>query len=375
MTLATPPEMRSVVFLVSHSSAGGAQEIWANLAEGFALRGHRVQLMALYPLRDPACRTAPGLAWRYVARRRPKTPWAVAGILLKLAGIMRRDAPDMVFTAMPAANTAAALAGALAGARQRVAISHHSPAETHSRIFNAIDSLTGGLGSVNTVISVSAAVSESLSSKPARYRGKRRTIHNALPPRIENHLATLAAQHAPRTMRRRSVVATGRLAAQKNYPLLIRAARHVPDATFDIIGTGPDEAMLRDLAQVAGVADRVRFVGHRPREEALALLAEGDVFVQASLFEGHSLGLIEAAHLGLPLVVSDVPSQIEGITARDGTLCGLTAGIEEDVKLAGHINSLLDNPQIYAEYSARARRLGAEATYAAMIDAYEELAR
>ena len=97
--------------------------------------------------------------------------------------------------------------------------------------------------------------------------------------------------------------------------------------------------------------------------------------MQASLFEGHSLGLIEAAHLGLPLVVSDVPSQIEGITARDGTLCGLTAGIEEDVKLAGHINSLLDNPQIYAEYSARARRLGAEATYAAMIDAYEELAR
>lgn len=366
---------RPLIFLVSHSSAGGAQEIWSNLAEGFRDRGYDVQLMALYPFRSTVRETAAGLSWSYVVPERPKNPLAMLKMLRSLVAKLRSEEPAIVFTAMPAANVMAPIAAKLAGGSTKVVISHHSPAETHNPILNRVDGLMGSLSSTKAVVSVSNAVSSSLDRKPKAYRVKRKTIHNALPPRIEGLLADLAAQQAPRVARSRTVVATGRLAPQKNYPLLVRAAAHMKDVQIRVTGNGPLEAMLNDLAHKEGVDDRVHFLGHRPREEAMSVLASGDVFVQVSLFEGHSLGLIEAAKLGLPLVVSDVPVQIEGVTAKDGTRCGITVSPTDDVGLAREIMRLLDDPQHYALWAERARKLGEEATYAAMIEAYEELVR
>ncbi|QXT35526.1 glycosyltransferase family 4 protein [Sphingomonas sanguinis] len=366
-------DRRSIIFMVSHSSAGGAQEIWANLAEGFLAKGDNVQLMALYPLRADIRTTSADLPWRYVVERQPKGPLAAARMLGALTALIRREKPDVIFTAMPAANVAAALCARLAGTKTKVITSHHSPVGTHSRVLNGADSLTGSLRSVATVISVSEEVGRSLEAKPAVYRAKRRTVTNAVPPRIEALLARLAAEHAPRIARSRTVVATGRLAEQKNYPLLIRAAALMPDVTVRIVGDGPDRAALEALAAELGVTGRVEFLGHRPREEALAILAAGDVFVQISLFEGHSLGLVEAAKLGMPIVVSDVPVQIEGITAKDGTRCGLAVAIDDAQGLARHVTMLLDDAQAYAEWAALARKVGAESSYEAMMAAYQAL--
>jgi glycosyltransferase involved in cell wall biosynthesis len=226
---------------------------------------------------------------------------------------------------------------------------------------------------VKTIVSVSDAVSASLDKKPESYRAKRRTIHNALPPRIEALLGDMAARRVGRAHGRK-IVATGRLAEQKNYPMLIRAMALMPDVTADIVGAGPDEAALRTLAEERGVADRVAFRGFHPREEALAMLAEGDVFVQVSLFEGHSLALIEAAKLGLPIVVSAIPEQIEGITANDGTVCGITVPLQDDRALADAVLGLLANPAALQNGVALAGKLAHDATYEAMIAAYERLA-
>jgi glycosyltransferase involved in cell wall biosynthesis len=103
------------------------------------------------------------------------------------------------------------------------------------------------------------------------------------------------------------------------------------------------------------------------------LLAAGDVFVQPSLFEGHSVSLIEAAKLNLPLVVSNVPSQIEGITATDGTRCGIAVEVHDDAALAETIQSLLDDSAQLEHWTARARHLAASHTHEKMMAAYREL--
>ena len=172
-------------------------------------------------------------------------------------------------------------------------------------LLNAVDGWTGSWKNVATVVCVSDAVGASLKGKPRSYLAKRRIIRNALPPRIEAHLAALASKRHHRQAKARRVVATGRLAAQKNYPVLLRAAVHMPDVQVQIVGAGPDEDMLKAMARDLAVTNRVTFLGHRPREETLELLAAGGVFVQPSLFEGHSLALIEAAKLRLPLIVSN----------------------------------------------------------------------
>jgi glycosyltransferase involved in cell wall biosynthesis len=361
-----------VVFLVSHSSAGGVQEIWADLAEGFRERGYATSLAALYPGAGKVQTTSAQIRWTYIVERKPGSLFGQVAMLKALARFLATHSPSIVFTAMPAANVLAPTAATLAGSGVTVATSHHSPAQTHNPFLNLLDGLTGSLKAVGAVISVSKAVDQSLDSKGAAYRAKRRVITNALPPRIEAHIAGLALSRTG--ARRRLVVASGRLAAQKNYPVLLRAAVRMQDVDIQIIGAGPDEAALKALAAELGVAGRVSFLGFLTREDALKRLGEGDVFVQPSLFEGHSLALIEAAKLGLPLVVSDAPVQIESITAAEGARYGVVVGVHDDAALAHEILRLMDEPDRHADFSAKARTLGAGVAFGAMVAAYEALA-
>src|SRR5690606_33101858 len=145
------------------------------------------------------------------------------------------------------------------------------------------------------------------------------------------------------------------------------------DVTFNIVRDGPDKEALLALRSEVGAQGNVHLLGHLPREEALQQLAAGDVFVQVSLFEGHSLALVEAATLGLPLIVPDVPVQVEGITSADGTLCGTLTGLSDVDGLARSISAVLDDPALYSRMSLLSLKLGAEASYTAMLDAYEKL--
>lgn len=363
---------RRAVFLVSHSTSGGAQEIWANLAEGLRARGHQVMLAALYPGDSPAQKLAPAATWTYAAPERPASLGAKLTMVRDLARLFDGFEADIVFTALPAANVLAPVAATLTRRPVRVVISHHSPSETYNRALNLVDGLTGSLPSVAHIVGVSEAVRLAHQGKLAAYRGKLKTIKNALPPDIEARIAGLAEARRDRRTGRQ-VVAIGRLAEQKNYPVLIRAAVHMPDVVVRIVGDGSEGPALKAMASELGVADRVQFLGFHPRTETLEILAGGDVFVQPSLFEGHSLALIEAAKLGMPLVVSDAPVQIEGVTAPDGSVCGAVVGLHDDRSLAREILRLLDDPAHYAAAAMRASALGAAATYDAMITSYEQL--
>lgn len=368
------PKATRAVFLVTHSSTGGVQEIWADLAEGFRQHGHETLLAALYPSPDADATqtTSSHIPWTYISPRKPTSIREVIATLIALVRFLRLHSPSVVFTAMPAANVLAPFASKLARSNISVVTSHHSPANTHNRVLQLLDGLTGSLDIVTAIVSVSRSVDRSLHRKPACYRAKQRVIANALPPRVEAYVDELGTVHDH--VRRRIAIASGRLVAQKNYPVLLRAATQLPDVEIHIIGSGSDEHALRTLAAQLDVADRVHFIGFLPREIALKRISECDVFVQPSLFEGHSLALIEAAKLGIPLVVSDVPVQVEGITAPSGKRCGVVVGVNDDATLASEILRLMNEPGRLAEFSSRALELGDGACFAEMLSAYEALA-
>lgn len=247
------------MFLVSHSSAGGVQEIWADLAEGFRERGYATSLAALYPGAGKVQTTSAQIPWTYVVEGKPTSLPGYLSMLRALVRLFAARRPSIVFTAMPAANVLAPAAALLAGPGVTIVTSHHSPADTHNRILRRLDELTGSSKPVAAVVSVSKAVDHSLDAKLAAYRAKQRVIPNALPPRIENHIAALALSRAG--VRRRVIVASGRLTAQKNYPVLLRAAVRMPDVDIEIIGAGQDEEALKAMAAELGVACRVSFLG------------------------------------------------------------------------------------------------------------------
>lgn len=104
------------------------------------------------------------------------------------------------------------------------------------------------------------------------------------------------------------LLSIGRLAEQKRHDILIRALAEIlsrRSAQLTILGRGPLEAPLRELARSLGVADRVHLPGFRG--DPAPYLAAADIFVLASDFEGFGNVIVEALAHGLPAVCTDAP--------------------------------------------------------------------
>jgi glycosyltransferase involved in cell wall biosynthesis len=97
-------------------------------------------------------------------------------------------------------------------------------------------------------------------------------------------------------------------------------AERAPSTTVTIAGSGPDEARLKRAFERSG--DRVRFLGAVPPERVPELLAEHDILLMPSRFEGAPMSLIE----GMAAGCVPVASRIRGVTdafvehGRDGLL-------------------------------------------------------
>lgn len=95
----------------------------------------------------------------------------------------------------------------------------------------------------------------------------------------------------------------------KGQDILIRAIADLQqrglrvEATF--IGEGPDLEALKNLAREVGVAGSVTFTGNLARKEIYARLADFDLMVQPSRFEGFGLTVAEGMAAALPLVVPE----------------------------------------------------------------------
>jgi glycosyltransferase involved in cell wall biosynthesis len=99
----------------------------------------------------------------------------------------------------------------------------------------------------------------------------------------------------------------GRLAAQKNVPLLLEALDGVSER-FDtvLVGDGELEVSLRSMVEARGLQN-VLFHGRADGESLRRLYREADVFVLPSEREGMPLVLLEALAMGLPVVATDIP--------------------------------------------------------------------
>jgi len=101
------------------------------------------------------------------------------------------------------------------------------------------------------------------------------------------------------------VCAVGRLVAQKNFALLLRSFALLQDlpVTLSIAGDGVLKAELQQLAATLGVAERVTFLG--AVANAAGCMAEAEVMVLTSGYEGYPAVVVEALAAGTFVVASD----------------------------------------------------------------------
>jgi glycosyltransferase involved in cell wall biosynthesis len=120
------------------------------------------------------------------------------------------------------------------------------------------------------------------------------------------------------------VVAAGRLAEAKNFPLLIESfeivRQHVTASLF-ILGQGEQEAALTDMVRARRLGDAVHLCGFQ--RNPWKYIARADVFALTSRYEGFGNVLVEAMACGVPVVATSSPG------TRD-IVCSGTDGVVVD---------------------------------------------
>lgn len=113
------------------------------------------------------------------------------------------------------------------------------------------------------------------------------------------------------------LLCVARLMPYKNVDVIIQSLQHVSaDQVLAVVGTGPDAARLAAVAEDAGVADRVRFLG-RVGDPQLRWLYRHAAALVAASFEDFGLTPLEAAGFGKPTVALGAGGYLD--TMVDGT--------------------------------------------------------
>jgi glycosyltransferase involved in cell wall biosynthesis len=126
------------------------------------------------------------------------------------------------------------------------------------------------------------------------------------------------------------VLSIGRLERYKGHHRAIEALAYLrrthPDASLEILGSGPYEAELRSLAQRLGLAAQVniRHIDPADRLGMAHALAAASVVAAFSDYEAHPVAVMEALTAGRPVVGYDIAGMSDLV--EDGYVTGLAPG-------------------------------------------------
>src|SRR5689334_4136339 len=93
-----------------------------------------------------------------------------------------------------------------------------------------------------------------------------------------------------------------------------RVVKQRSDVRVLLGGSGSEEQRLREIVRHLGLEDIVVFLGQLDPAHMAQHLVASDLYVSNSFSDGASLSLLEAMSCGLPVVVSDVPANLEWVT-------------------------------------------------------------
>jgi glycosyltransferase involved in cell wall biosynthesis len=179
-----------------------------------------------------------------------------------------------------------------------------------------------------------------------------------------------AARAAPSDGGPVRVLTVGRLVPDKNLRGLIEAfARAAPagEAELQVVGTGPLEAELRDLASQLGAA--VRFSGYVAPDAMPAVYAAADAFVLPSVFEPFGVVVREAVAAGLPIVCSRTTGAAGDVAVADRN--ALLADPREPDQLAAALELIIRDGGLRGQLARASREIDAENGIERSVAAFE----
>lgn len=179
---------------------------------------------------------------------------------------------------------------------------------------------------MDRVFAVSDEVKESFLSVYPECGGRTQVFHNLLDQERIRELATQPGGFTDRFDGYR-ILTVGRLTAQKDFQVSVEAMKLLKDsgvkARWYILGEGEKRGELETKIRELGLEQDFFLTG--AVENPYPYMAQADLYVHATRYEGKSIAIQEAQTLGCAIVASDCSGNREQIVPEvDGVLCEMT---------------------------------------------------
>lgn len=340
-------EEKKIGFYIGSLHKGGAERVFVNLAEFFQKEGYRVIMVTQYRfpqeeeyvLPEGVKRVLSDLTEEELSNSRIVNFFRRLG---KLRKIWKSEKPNLVLSCIGKNNFMTVVTTMGTGTRAVVSVVGEAKEEYPSRLMRMLANLLFPFA--DGVI---------LQTERSRLFFNKRVQRRAVI--LPNSLNPDFIRDRYEGERDHRIVSVGRMDANKNHEMMIRAfaalQERYPSYTFTIYGDGELRGYLEDLADRLGVSGRVLMPGVIP--DVAGQIEKAALFLLTSYSEGVSNALIEALATGLPVIATDVPSGGTVELMEDG-VNGLIIPPGDEQALVRAMDRILGDP-------AYAGRLGREA--------------
>jgi glycosyltransferase involved in cell wall biosynthesis len=358
-----------ILHIIESLELGGAEKVVVTLANAMAQR-HEVSVCCARRIGDLAKELSPTIPV-YCLRGRNGNDYRLP---FRLTALARRERFDIIHSHNWSLFVEAAVAGAWSKTPALVHTVHgaylaHRPTLTGALKRSVRHHLERRMAHrFRRVATVSNEIARYVLQEVGLPADKVVTVHNGIAD-------TPALPGRPKAGTGQGVtfITTGRLALVKNHSLLLRAfglvVRSDPRARLVIVGDGPEREALAALTQGLELGSAVSFLGFRT--DVRQQLAQADVFVLTSRYEGISIALLEAMQTGLPAVTTRVGGLPEMIV--DG-VTGLLVEPDDAEGIAAAMLRLAASPELRSQMGQRGRALQAsQFSLRAMVERYLQI--
>ena len=338
---------KHIAFYIGSLSKGGAERVFVNLADFFRCEGYRVTMVTQYRYPDEEEYDLPQGIKRVLSDLTPEELDSGRIVNLyrrihKLHRIWKTEKPDMVLSCIGKNNFMAIVTTMFTKTKPVVSVVGEAREEYPGRLMRML---------ANLLFPFAAGIV--LQTERSKYFFNNKIKEQAVV--LPNSLNPDFVKPRYEGKRDTRIVSVGRLDANKNHEMMIRAFAALkdkyPEYTLTIYGEGELRQFLEDLIQQLDISQRVFLPGVIPN--VAEQIERAALFLMTSYSEGVSNALIEALASGLPVISTDVPSGGTVELIADG-MNGLIIPVGDRQALEQAMDKLLGDV-------AYAERLGREA--------------
>lgn len=287
--------------LLSSTLEGGGTEKRTVYILNYINRDIFKPILCLWEKRGVYVKDIPRHAKLYAIKRRYKI-----FTLLNMCKVIKKEKPDIIFGNMWGINTAAIIALKMMLFKRQVkliiGVVTNPSYFKHQRLVRLLYRFA------DLIVANSYGIRECLISSWKIPKEKIRVIHNGIDIENIDKLSFETVNHAWIKSNFNLIVTVGRLFKPKGLPYLLDAlkiANKKKSVYLIIIGKGEEEKRLKKMAKEMGISDRVDFLGFK--KNPFKYIANADLFVLSSLWEGFPNVLLEAMACQTPVISADAP--------------------------------------------------------------------